>query len=479
MQANGGRSSDAHSIGLQIAKENVIDILLVQEPWILRDLESRSSISIPNFMTASPFTEWHTHQRVLTYVRKTPGLCPYQTAVDLSPYCIQISNSISRERKKGIWNVYNAPTICQGAGEDLKILLELSDSPEFVGGDFNLRNPICDSHIDRAREKDPCISNPMGTPSHNRGGTLDIAFCSLVGAKYEIMSEFNTTSDHETIVTIIPFCGDLVESNPKRLRYESLNELLFLTLLGCSLRRAKKAYWESCIEKSETLPDLFKITSWHNTSPNYQTPPLKGPSGIADVQFLKQKASLLHKKHPLFLEEPSLGNHSLSGETLRFTCQVTSSCPMEDEITASILRISWPVMGQRSTNLFNKCALLGTHPRVFKGAEIIIIPKPCKRNRSVPNTYRPISLLSCLGKGLEFLIARRLSYWVLKCNILAKDQRSAVSGCSATVLTTALLCDVKDAIAAGKIGGMVTTDVKGAFDRAQRNRLLNQLRSQG
>ena len=88
IQANVGRGSDAHSIGLQIANENDIDILLVQEPWIFRDLESRRSISHPNFMIFSPLTEWHTYLRVLTYVRKARGLCSYQTAVDLSSDCI-------------------------------------------------------------------------------------------------------------------------------------------------------------------------------------------------------------------------------------------------------------------------------------------------------------------------------------------------------------------------------------------------------
>ncbi|RKF78702.1 hypothetical protein GcM3_061031, partial [Golovinomyces cichoracearum] len=179
-------------------------------------------------MTFSPLTEWHTRPRVLNYVRKARGLYLYQTAVYLSSDCIQISISIGRERKIGVWNFYNAPAKCRGAGEGLKLLLKLPDSPEFVGGDINLRHPVWDSQatsssnqavalIEWAREKDLCILNPTDTPTHNRSGTLDIAFCSLVGAKCKITSEFRTKSDHETIVTTIPLCGDLVESKPKRL----------------------------------------------------------------------------------------------------------------------------------------------------------------------------------------------------------------------------------------------------------------------
>ncbi|CAD6499152.1 BgTH12-04804 [Blumeria graminis f. sp. triticale] len=45
MQANVGRDVNAHSVGLQIAQDNDISIFLVQEPWILRDLPPRQSMS--------------------------------------------------------------------------------------------------------------------------------------------------------------------------------------------------------------------------------------------------------------------------------------------------------------------------------------------------------------------------------------------------------------------------------------------------
>lgn len=50
---------------------------------------------------------------------------------------------------------------------------------------------------------------------------------------------------------------------------------------------------------------------------------------------------------------------------------------------------------------------------------------------------------------------------------------------SATDLTTALLCDVKDLLTSGQVAGIVTVDVKGAFDGILRNRLLYRLRTQG
>ncbi|KHJ34148.1 hypothetical protein EV44_g3821 [Erysiphe necator] len=102
-----------------------------------------------------------------------------------------------------------------------------------------------------------------------------------------------------------------------------------------------------------------------------------------------------------------------------------------------------------------------------------------EENRTLPNSYRPISLLSSLGKGLECLIARRLSYWALKLKILSYDQCSALRHRSAVDLTTALHCDLRKAWEAKKNAGMITVDVKGTFDSVSCERLLYRLKNQG
>lgn len=54
---------------------------------------------------------------------------------------------------------------------------------------------------------------------------------------------------------------------------------------------------------------------------------------------------------------------------------------------------------------------LGYHPMQWKQAIIIILRKPNKPDYSIPGAYRPISLLNTLGKLLEAVMARRLSYY--------------------------------------------------------------------
>lgn len=171
---------------------------------------------------------------------------------------------------------------------------------------------------------------------------------------------------------------------------------------------------------------MYKLVKWHNATQRYQSPPLHNDDDSIDIQDPHAKAQILYRKllcrHLDVLDippdTPTVSQRDIPWEQIsiteayRATCQVTSSCPGKDELTAMVLRKAWPVLGQKITHFFNACIRLGTHPRTFKTANVVIIPKPGKRNRKLPKSYRPISLLSCLGKGLERLVARRISYWM-------------------------------------------------------------------
>ncbi|KAF3763487.1 hypothetical protein M406DRAFT_20552, partial [Cryphonectria parasitica EP155] len=48
--------------------------------------------------------------------------------------------------------------------------------------------------------------------------------------------------------------------------------------------------------------------------------------------------------------------------------------------------------------LYGGCLRAGYHPRAFRKAEVTMIPKPGKSDYSTYRAYRPIALLSCIGK---------------------------------------------------------------------------------
>lgn len=49
-------------------------------------------------------------------------------------------------------------------------------------------------------------------------------------------------------------------------------------------------------------------------------------------------------------------------------------------------------------------------PQRWRTAKIVVLRKPNKPDYPMPKAYRPISLLKTISKGLEAVVARRLSY---------------------------------------------------------------------
>ena len=145
----------------------------------------------------------------------------------------------------------------------------------------------------------------------------------------------------------------------------------------------------------------------------------------------------------------------------------------------AILSLAWPIISWLITDLFNACITTGHHPLPFKSAVVIMIGKANKPDPSRPNAWRPIALLSCLGKGLERLIARRLAYAAIKYKVLNPQQFGALPKRAATDLVACLVHDIEVAWGKGQVASLLITDIKGAFDSILRNRLTLRLREQG
>ena len=133
------------------------------------------------------------------------------------------------------------------------------------------------------------------------------------------------------------------------------------------------------------------------------------------------------------------------------TIKTGNTSPGADNITVKLLQAVWSIIGGHVCRLYQGCLSVGHHPRAFREAEVVMIPKPGKRNLSCPRAWRPISLLSCLGKGLERMIARRLAWASIHYAVLHSQQAGALPKRSAVDLVAALIHDIEEAFARGEV----------------------------
>ena len=103
------------------------------------------------------------------------------------------------------------------------------------------------------------------------------------------------------------------------------------------------------------------------------------------------------------------------------SCCKNRSAAGQDGISYLLMK-KLPVETKQSLcKIYSDSVRLGYFPKLWKSATVKVIPKPNKDAKYAKN-FRPISLLSCLGKVLERVIADRLSVHMENNNMFAKSQ---------------------------------------------------------
>ena len=93
----------------------------------------------------------------------------------------------------------------------------------------------------------------------------------------------------------------------------------------------------------------------------------------------------------------------------------------EDNISNFLLRKTGYKIWNILATLFNHCFNIGYYPHIWKCAKIIAIPKPGANQNSIKN-YRPISLLSNVGKLFEEFLLRKIQSHLENHEILKDTQ---------------------------------------------------------
>jgi endonuclease/exonuclease/phosphatase family metal-dependent hydrolase len=126
------------------------------------------------------------------------------------------------------------------------------------------------------------------------------------------------------------------------------------------------------------------------------------------------------------------------------------------------------------TKIFNACMKISYFPLVWKIGKIIPIAKP-NGDSSDPKCYRPISLLSNIGKIFERLILEKLQSFEALNKIFIKQQFGFRSEHSTVHQVLRITEDAALGFNNNKSTGLVTLDLEKAFDSVWHDGLLHKL----
>ena len=152
----------------------------------------------------------------------------------------------------------------------------------------------------------------------------------------------------------------------------------------------------------------------------------------------------------------------------------TKSAPGSDQITYQHLKNLPDNIINYLIELFNEAIETGTVPKEWKVAKIRMLLKPGKNELDI-NSYRPISLTSCLAKCLEKFILNRLNQHLRRHNIIVKNQSGFRAGHSTKDHIFRLSNNIINGFNEYKYSGAIMIDVEKAFDNVWLAGLLYKL----
>ena len=124
---------------------------------------------------------------------------------------------------------------------------------------------------------------------------------------------------------------------------------------------------------------------------------------------------------------PGVAHQTVTKEVIykALKTQSTSKAPEPDKINFRILRMVWEWDSERLIAMVQQAIRLGYQPKRWKRARGILLEKGGRRNFSLVKSYRVISLLNCLGKVVEKVVAGLLSGYCEKFSKLHQGQMGA------------------------------------------------------
>ena len=246
-------------------------------------------------------------------------------------------------------------------------------------------------------------------------------------------------------------------------------------------RKAKRKWADEVIGKS----NLWEVATWRHGRKMNKVPPLRTEEGLAHTHA--DIAKVLSRR--FFVEAPPAVPTRLEDDPpIRATRELPKipegmledlladtsnmSSPGASGQTWRLIKWAWVSAHEVLTDLVTGCVRAGHHPVIWRQAIVCTVPKPHRADYSIVKNFRLVSLLECMGKLVEKLVARLLYGEIIRHDLLPTNQYGGRMSSSTLDAGLTLMHDIQVAHAAGLRTGLLLFDIQGYFDNINRDRLV-------
>ena len=269
--------------------------------------------------------------------------------------------------------------------------------------------------------------------------------------------------------------SELKRNRNKALRKGQLDLYRSLrTAFRAAVCDAKRELWRTTCQDADSPAKVWNI--FRNSKKRKRQVPAANTGGSRLVEVLADQyeavsndTTLQHdsdteitRHHVVCFDPPSANVEPWEVREVVKNMRRTSS-PGVDRVTVTMLQRGGEDVVHFLARHFTHCLTMGRHP--YKTAKIYPVPKQTE------GEFRPISLLSCVGKALERIVARRLS---AVRDLIPEFQYAKTGGGTALALTR-LLQKAAEARNLNHSFTSVCLDMSKAYDRVTRSGLVEVL----
>lgn len=264
------------------------------------------------------------------------------------------------------------------------------------------------------------------------------------------------------------------------------------------LTEFRNTQWDLKVESIISSNELHKLTkSLKNSKSSVQLPPISSTNGIAYTVDDKAEAfadsleSQMTENETIDWENeenientienlPTNTNHEIpiytSVSTIKNIISKLSNkkAPGPDGIKNSILKILPKKCLGVLTSIINAMFRLNHFPSKWKMADVVVIHK-AGTDPKFPANYRPISLISSIGKVAEAVILKKIDNFTQHNNIIQNEQFGFRHNHSTTMQANRVIERITEGFSNKEMTGAVLLDVAKAFDKVYHSGLIFKL----